>query len=150
MPNVQASAQLRRGSGGAQGDFILFHGQAEGAARCKQVPMGIGELSSLKHSMIEGLNELEEVPGPFTTLESMYICFCEEIWQLGTGLGSLKELMLERCYGLNDLSILTALEQLHIEECDLSLTYIREIAALRELKLSDVTVQNLPDPIRLM
>jgi hypothetical protein len=31
MPNVQASAQLRL-AGGAQGAFILFHGQAEGAA----------------------------------------------------------------------------------------------------------------------
>jgi hypothetical protein len=109
---------------------------------------GIGELS-LKHCMLEGLNELEEVPGPFTTLESMYICFCEEISQLGTGLGSLKELMLDRCYGLNDLSILTVLEQLHIEECYPSLTYIGEIAALRELKLRDVTMQNLPDLIRL-
>ena len=34
MPNVQASAQLRQGAGGSQGAFILFHGQAEGAARC--------------------------------------------------------------------------------------------------------------------
>jgi hypothetical protein len=59
MPNIQASAQLRRGAGGAQGDFVLFHGQAEGAARCtwaddvaipsdfscpkiKQLQMGLG------------------------------------------------------------------------------------------------------------
>ena len=49
----------------------------------------------------------------------------------------------------NNLQILTALEQLHIEECDPSLTHIGEMAALRELKLRDVTVQNLPDLIRL-
>ena len=67
--------------------------------------MGIGELPSIKHLAMEWLNELEEVPGPFTALESMYICSCEEIWQPGMGvgeLGSLKDLPLDRCYGLND------------------------------------------------
>ncbi len=83
--------------------------------KIKQLPMGIGELPSLKHLALEWLNEREEVPGPFTALKSMYICSCEEISQLGTGvgeLGSLKELTLERCCGLNDnnLPILTALD----------------------------------------
>jgi hypothetical protein len=41
------------------------------------------------------------------------------------------------------------LEQLHIEQCDPSLTHIGEMAALRELGLHDVTVQNLPDLICL-
>ena len=127
----------------ARGLTALQSLQISYCPKIKQLPMGIGELPSLKHLTLEGLNELEEVPGPFTALESMYICFGEEIGQLGTGggeLGSRKELTLERCYGLNDLPILTALEQLHIEQCDPSLTHIGEMAALRELQPRDVAV----------
>jgi hypothetical protein len=54
-----------------------------------------GALPSVKHLVMEWLNELEEVPGPFTVMESMHICSCGEMWQLETGggeLGSLKEL----------------------------------------------------------